>query len=81
MAHEEHTTRPRISVPRQLSITFVGAVMLGLGLWVGWVLRAAGWHWGWGMFSAMLILEGIDFLHAGLTGRNGGWPFSLFWLP
>lgn len=66
--------RPTASGKRQIAVTALGAALVAIGSALAWALTAEGWSWGLGLLSAVLIIEGIDCLYVGITGRNGASP-------
>jgi hypothetical protein len=62
---------------RQTVVTVLGAAFLAVGCAIGIHLVSAGWSWGLGILAIFLILEGLDCLYAGITGRDGITPAFL----
>ncbi len=71
--------RPAASGTRQIVVTAVGAALVAIGSAIASALVALGWRWGLGVISVVLILEGIDCLYVGITGRNGASPALFVW--
>ncbi len=71
--------RPAASGIRQIAVTTIGAALVAIGSAIALSLAAQGWHWGLGVLSVVLIVEGIDCLYVGITGRNGMSPALLTW--
>jgi hypothetical protein len=71
--------RPVASGTKQIAITAIGAALLVVGSAIVSALAAQGWRWDVGMLAVLLIVEGIDCLYVGITGRNGASPVLLAW--
>lgn len=72
--------RPAASGTRQIVVTAIGAALVSIGSAIALHLAAQGWSWGLGILALVLLLEGIDCLYVGITGRNGASPALLVWL-
>ena len=73
--------RPPASGSRQIAVTVIGAALVAIGSAIASNLAAQGWRWGLGVFAVLMIVEGIDCLYTGITGRNGGSPALITWWP
>ena len=73
--------RPAASGTKQIAITAIGASLLVIGSAIASALAAQGWRWGIGVLAMLLIIEEIDCLYVGITGRNGASPALLVWWP
>jgi len=78
---ERDDEQPVASGSRQSVMTAIGAALLVIGGDLVWALAAQGWGWGVGVVAVLLIIEGIDCLYVGITGRNGASPILLAWWP
>ena len=78
---ERDDERPVASESRQSVVTPIGAGLLVIGGGIIWALAVQGWGWGVGTVAILLIIEGIDCLYVGITGRNGASPLLLAWWP
>ena len=75
---DEH---PVASGTRQSAVTAIGALLVVIGSAIVSTLAAQGWSWGLGFVAVLLIIEGVDCLYVGITGRNGAVPILLAWWP
>lgn len=75
---DKHTVA---SGTRQIVITTIGAALFVIGSAIVSALIAQGWRWDAGLVAVLLIIEGIDCLYAGVTGRNGASPILLAYWP
>ncbi|HLA14427.1 MAG TPA: hypothetical protein VJZ25_05330 [Gemmatimonadaceae bacterium] len=64
---------------RQTAVTIIGAALVAVGCALALHLVSVGWSWGLGILAVFLIVEGLDCLYAGITGREGATP-ALFLL-
>lgn len=63
------------------AVTSVGTGLIVFGSGLLSFLLSQGWSWLIGILAFLLIIEGIDCLFAGITGRNGASPILLAWWP
>ena len=63
-----------VGITQQTIVTVIGAALLAVGCAIGVHLLSAGWSWGLGILAIFLIIAGLDFLYAGITGREGVTP-------
>jgi hypothetical protein len=78
---ERDDEHPVASETRQSAIMAIGAALLVIGSAIVSALAAQGWRWDVGMLAVLLIVEGIDCLYVGITGRNGASPILFAWWP
>ena len=65
---------------RQTVVTVIGAALVVVGSGVFSQSLYQGWNWGIRAVAVLLVVEGIDCLYSGLTGRNGATPILfVFW--
>jgi hypothetical protein len=78
---ERDDEHPGASGSRQSGVIAMGAALIVIGSAIVSALASQGWRWGVGIVAVLLIIEGIDCLYVGITGRNGATPILLAWWP
>ncbi len=70
-----------VSGTRRTVVTTIGTGLIVFGSAILSFLLSEGWNWPVGLVTVLLIIEGIDCLYVGITGRNGASPLLLAWWP